>query len=350
MNTNPASNGFTLIEVMTTLALSSVLIVGLVVIFTNVINTYRLDVALAQIQENARFAYQLMEWDLRSAGYQGCIDTNKDSTNVIANNAPATDLTNNAIKGYEVGTLAWQPTIDPAIATLDGVAKIGSDVFTVQTTSVFTQALDSAMASGGDTIRIADNSLGFSIGDLILITDCSNADLFQATAVNTSGSPVVISHAATGNSSDSLSKPYGTNAVIARYQAHTFYVAANGETNSAGNPEFSLFRQDINGNREEVVDGVNNMQLMYGERRPADLLRYVDASTAGLDISRVQSVRLGLLMQSSAEARTGDDDIVYDLPGDTVSPVGTTGATQTYAVDATLKQVFARTETLRNRL
>ena len=342
--------GFSLMELMVTLVLSGLLMVGLITMFNNIQETYRLDFAIAQIQDKGRFAYRYVEWDVQTAGYQGCFDTSKVTANVVGNSAPTNDITADAIQGYEVGTTNWTPAVDPAIAGLDGIAKVGSDVLTIHKIADITEPVSVAMSGTASTIGIADNDFGFGTNDLIMITDCVTADLFQASDVDDSGTPVVISHAVAANSSANLTKPYATDAVIALYEANTYYVAPAGEDNPAGNPVFSLFRQDVNGNQTEVVEGVNSMQVMYGEQISATRLRYVDAATAGLDFSRVRSIRLGLLIQSFNQALTEDDDRIYTLPGDTVSPSGTTGATQTYEIDRTLKQVFSTTVTLRNRL
>ena len=342
--------GFSLIEMMTALGVGSVLLAGLFGIFSTMSDSYRTDFALAEIQDNGRFAYRFIEFDLRTAGYQGCIDTEKATTDVLANDAPTGNITADAILGYEVGSLNWTPTAPSSLSALDGVAKAGSDVFTVQFASDDSQALTATMGSAADVLTVADNSLDLAVDDLVLITDCSSADLFQVSSINTSGAPVTISHGATKNSSASLGKSYSTGSTIRRYIANTYYVADNGQTNTAGNPVFSLFRQDVYGNSAEIVEGVNSMQVLYGEEVATGLLRYVAASSAGLDMANVRSMRIGLLMQSTNDARTEDDDVIYNLPGDTVSPAGTAGASQTYIVDSTLKQVFSQTILLRNRL
>jgi len=63
--------GLTLIELMVSLAIGSLLIVGAVTVYSQSRNTSRVSDTVARLQENARFAFSLMEPDIQLAGYYG---------------------------------------------------------------------------------------------------------------------------------------------------------------------------------------------------------------------------------------------------------------------------------------
>ena len=65
--------GFTLIEILIALLLSSVLLAGMISIFINFKQTYRVQDNLSRIQENGILALELMGRDIRMLGYWGCL-------------------------------------------------------------------------------------------------------------------------------------------------------------------------------------------------------------------------------------------------------------------------------------
>jgi type IV pilus assembly protein PilW len=93
-------------------------------------------------------------------------------------------------------------------------------------------------------------------------------------------------------------------------------------------------------NTDDIVEGVENMQILYGADVDDDGVPnyYVPAGTAGLNMTTVVSVRVSLLL------RTVDDNITADpLP---YTYVGVT-ATPT---DNRIRRVFTSTFVLRNRI
>ena len=63
--------GVSLIELMISLVIGSILLIGTVSVYMNSRNTYRVNETMARIQENARFALDIMEPDLRLASFWG---------------------------------------------------------------------------------------------------------------------------------------------------------------------------------------------------------------------------------------------------------------------------------------
>jgi len=63
--------GVTLIELMVALVVGSILIIGAISVFSNSRNTYRVNEIMSRLQENARFALDTVEPDVRAGGYWG---------------------------------------------------------------------------------------------------------------------------------------------------------------------------------------------------------------------------------------------------------------------------------------
>lgn len=66
-----SQSGVSLIELMVSLLIGSLLIVGAVTVYMQSRNTYRTNEAAARLQETARYAMDIIEPDVRMAGYWG---------------------------------------------------------------------------------------------------------------------------------------------------------------------------------------------------------------------------------------------------------------------------------------
>lgn len=65
--------GLSLIELMVAILISSLLLLGVVQMFTNTSATDRTNTELARVQESGRIAMELISREVRRAGYQGCV-------------------------------------------------------------------------------------------------------------------------------------------------------------------------------------------------------------------------------------------------------------------------------------
>jgi len=189
-------------------------------------------------------------------------------------------------------------------------------VITLQSTRGSGISLSGNMAADNANIQITSNPDGLVANDLILISDCSNADLFRATSVS-NGATVTIAHANSSNTTNRLSKAYQSDAQILSFDSHSYFVAQD----AAGEP--GLYQYSLNSNSASLLtEGIENLQFMLAEDNDGDQQPdgYVDA-TAVVDWEAVIGVRVGLLLRSSngvasearsfsfdgAEANTGND-------------------------------------------
>jgi prepilin-type N-terminal cleavage/methylation domain-containing protein len=73
MTSTRAQGGFSLIELMVTILISSLLLLGVLQLFINTSDTDRTSNELARVQENGRLVLELITREARRAGYQGCV-------------------------------------------------------------------------------------------------------------------------------------------------------------------------------------------------------------------------------------------------------------------------------------
>lgn len=343
--------GLSLIELMIALALSATLIIGVTTIYLDSSQTSRLSNSLARIQEAGRIASEIIARDVRMSGFQGCADPNSVAMTIIADNPPTADFFQTSLRGWEVDNGTWADGTEFDGESIEGDAVVGSDVISIQRGEIVPINLTGNMTSTNAQIQVAGQLALFEQNDMVLISDCENADLFRITSQPTSGT---WAHAQGVNSDNRLSQQYTDTATIMRFSSTAYFVADTGRVDARGNAVFALYRQrETNAGGsftiDELVEGIESMQVLYGERLPSDNIRYVAADTAGLDMSRVVAVKVGFLISSPESVQDGTDQLSYDLPGETVAPAGTAGATVFHPVDNRIRRTFESTINIRNR-
>lgn len=363
--------GLSLIELLIGMLISSLLLVGVSSLYFSSRETDRFTNELSRIQESGRLAIDFLAKDIRMVGYQGCMDPATIAVSIQADFPPTTDFFSTALMGFEVEDNNW---VSADVVDGDGViqvnnggyylgqafvadALIGSDVLTIQgTTSANTEVVQN-MAASNEPVLINDNDLDFSSGDIAVIADCQNADMFRITADPNAGGILNLAHDGSANDTDSFTAPYTTDARVMRFESVLYFVADTGRTSEKGAQINALYRATdtmVNAATpvfliEELIEGIDNMQILYGERIQASgNFRYVPADQVG-DMRFVESIKLGLLVSGTLDVLPEPDDASYLLPGETIEPEGTEGAAATFDSDRRLRRDFVTTINLRNR-
>lgn len=314
-------SGLTMIEIMIALTIGVFLVGGIFQIFLSGKQVYRMQEGLSRVQENARFAMEFITHDIRMADYFGCFANGAGgiSNNLnFAGNPAAFDYSLGAVTGT-------QGLVNGGNSALDA-----SDSITFRGASGSGILLTSVSGSASDPLTAAAH--GFNANELLFVTDCNNADIFQASSTTAN----TIAHAATGtpgNSSANLSDTYGTDAQLYRVSTIKYDIQAG----AGGRP--ALFRQIDGAAATELVEGIENMQILYGENTDADRTPnyYVPADSV-VDMANVVSVYISLLVASSDD-NLASQPIDYTYNGATTTPA-----------DRRIRRVFTSTIALRNRL
>ena len=335
--------GMTLVEIMIALLIGVFLLAGVLQIFINARQTYRMEENLSRLQENGRFAMAFISKDLRMAGYMGCASLSSltpviDATPQHPNPNPAVNPFINLSAIIGVNDVANNWNASACAASNQCVAN--TDAVTVQYAGSCGGYLTGNMASDNANIQIpADNTCDIEQYDTLLISDCSAADVFIATSASSGSGKQTIAHANNQNASPKLSKVYGPDAEIFVLRSYSYFV----RTGSSGRP--ALWRLD---NTKAVVDGVNpvelledieNIQILYGEDTDADgVPNYYVPSNSIANTANVISIRVNVLVASAADRLTSEPR-AYTFNDTTTTPT-----------DRRLRRVFTATLAVRNRL
>jgi type IV pilus assembly protein PilW len=328
--------GVGLVEIMIALVIGLILTAGASKIFLESKDTYRLQDAQSRLQENARFALELLTNDIRMAGFSGCANLSAITPNVIVN-PPIIALTAATAASGNDGASSY-PALSSTLSGLSSPPLADTDVITVQFSQGCGAHLKGNMATVNDNIQImSPNSCGIDAGDALMISDCVVADVFRASSTSGGAPTQTIAHANTLNTSNNLSKTYQQDAELFVFASRSYYIA-NG---AGGQP--SLWRLDNTAatggdNPIELVEGVENMQILYGEDTDSDRIpnRYLTVNGVG-NLANVVAVRASLLL------RTLDNNLLQ--LGQTYSYNGAT----VIATDRRLRRTFTTTVNLRNR-
>lgn len=389
--TRRSAQGFTLIELMVALGLGVLLSFGLMQVLQNTRLLSNTETSLSRVQEVGRYAVEVLAADLRKTGFYGRSDPgNIDIQSLVDFVA---DPNTSSLLGYEVGT---NGTFSPALpnnsvlkkiqtgtaAAGSVVARPNSDVLYIQyaTTSAGLQTLEAKSELFCKNPSTAPNTLdvGLKAGETgseanpicfdkdkpVVVSNGSRALIFKNTAnkvcINDSTSQVTLGFAqadwqkicTTDQQVPAIGKGAGEVAGASVLFGEslvggvTYFVADTGRNTPLGDDIYSLYRM-VGGNAaEELVEGIEYMQVQYGEEMGTDKFRYTDASSMNeSNFAKVKSVRIGLLVQGLDRSLTEADDRSYRLLNVTIPATGD-GA---HAGGFYLRKPFVTTVKLRNR-
>jgi len=317
--------GISLVEVLVALVISLFLLAGIVQVYSGNKATFTFTNALAEIQENGRFAIDTMTQDLRLSGEWGCIEFDSDDTDNINN---------------EISAANGMPSYDPdfhdfvgeeAIEGTDGV----TDTIIVRGGRPGQANVESPFEAAGTNQLMITSSGNFGANDVILVARCgandlliaAEADLLRVVSNTPNGAKNLLQIA--GNKSQQFEK----DAMVIELQTVTYSILPG----LSGQP--ALFRQEFGGAPQEMVEGVEDMQILYGVDADTDGFpdQYMPANLVA-DFEEVVAVRVQLLLQSM-------NDFVADVP----QTYTFNGATVTPG-DRRIRQIFTSTIALRNRI
>lgn len=344
--------GLTLVELMIAMLLGLFLVGGLLQIFISSKQTYRMQEGLSRLQENGRFALDFITRDIRMAGFRGCSSVRQDADNDGIEDFPIIQLKQATpsnflyqfktfIEGFEAtSTTAWLPAMVADITSPLG----GSDVITIRRADeqgfslavTVLNPLDGLVLAPGSNANF--KSAGFFDSDgnnkcaIAVVSDCTRAIVFQISAIATD----TLNHdpgicASPDNLNSDLSG-YLPGAQVFPINTISYYVrTANGQA--------SLYRRIGTNDAQELVEGIENMQILYGEDTDADgTANYYVIANAVADWARVVSVRVSLLL-ATIEDNAASQPLSYTYNGVTVTPA-----------DRRIRRVFNSTIAVRNRL
>lgn len=374
--TTKHTKGFTLVEIMISMVISLILLLGVSQIFSSNKRSSNVSGGLARVQENARFALKKMSADMRRAGYVGCAGTT-NLENHLDTTSPNYDDDlfdfSKGTAGWEytkgLGTSATQPgetyiisTVSPGgadgadnkwqnnnteglPASLSSMVVPGNDIIVMKWTGdeLFNLNIDSMLTN--KAVITTQTAHAIPSGTILIISDCSGSDVFQQ--VSTGNSKVLNSAKASGAISPGNKTPagdvwghlYPQGVNISYFLSKAYYIGEG----ASGEP--SLYSISYNQGAtaqltEEVAEGIENMQILFGVDTNADDLpeKYVTAEQVA-DHGNVVSLKVGVIARSPNEVKNTPSSRNLNLLGTTITTPN----------DRNLRFVFTTTVKLRNK-
>ena len=258
--------GETLIEWMITVAISLLIISSLVEIYLASQRGYHVQDALNHLQDNAKTASDFLKADIQHAGYIGC---------------PL--LTND----FPIATYSNEYSITPQNKL------IGTDTQLTVRRLTFPNVVLKNMQDAS-TLYVS-KEVTLHAGDILMISDCYHAEIFQAQTVSSSQSSQKII------TTTPLQNKYELYAEVGEFTINTYYIDKSDHHEKDGSPIYSLFVKTIDG-KTELVAGIHHMQLAYSLYQEGKLID-VPANKV-TDWSSIVGVAIDLDLHSSQINKT----------------------------------------------
>lgn len=338
----PKQSGFTLLELLISMTVGMMLITGIIQLMANNKQHYLFQSELARMQENGRYALTVLRQDIQMAGVSGC-SANSQVNNLLDTSATGYSDTlynlSQAVGGWEYiaagsgtaptdaytlayvesGTLSnWSngSASSPALdATLNNKIYRGTDVLVVKRTEPALDLTNTVAVTFLTTATTFSINGSLDDGQIVVLSDCSGADLFRNCAPGTpsqiernscSGVPNNDGALALGHAYEALQG--NEDATISAVSINSYYVGS-GQGNTP-----TLYRKNYSKGAplpaEPLVEGIESMQVLYGIDTSGDSVpnQYVTAAGLGTVISapdtyadNVVTVRISLLLRSIEE-------------------------------------------------
>lgn len=290
--------GFSLVELMVSLALGLLVAGGAAVMFSATRQASTSTGNLSRIQESVRTSYDLMVREVREAGGTPC-DAQLLVANVL-NNAQGAAPTwwaawGEPLRGFDGATAFDGVTTGAAV----GERVAGTAALVVRTATPIDGLSVATHDNAAASFTLNRTNHGVLAGDLMMVCNYGQAAVFEVSSANQATATVVhnAGAGAPGNCSKGLGLPtvcnaggttyqFKPNAHVGRLSAAAWYIGNNGRAGTGGR---SLYRVTRDGT-EEVADGVRDMQLTFLQGGGD---AYV-AATAVADWTQVTAVRFNL--------------------------------------------------------
>ncbi|MEM7359811.1 MAG: PilW family protein [Pseudomonadota bacterium] len=327
--TTPAQQGYTLIELLVGLLIGLFLSGAAIQSYLSTKETYTITQNVNRVQEDSRFATFFLSRDLRETTNLGCIKAVRNMLPAAVDN----NLTDLLVK---VGGWDHDDTSLGDEVNLDGNYAVQTNRTKWRglnngTNQQLPDEIDSISFSDsivikkitpveGATITATADATTFNVtgytpqtNEILIIGDCFRSDQFQVGAVTGTSSYTVTPNPST----TTFGQNWGPSARLYSVTFTNYYV---GLRSGASVP--SLFRLDsaVGATAEELVEGVESMQVLYGLDldNDGDANRYVSArDLSAAEWEDLVSIRVGLLFVAPGgiDEETAEASQTYSLAG-----------------------------------
>lgn len=311
--------GFSLLELLLAAALGALTTAAVAQLFVSNARASVLQTGQARLQESARFALYFLADSARSAGYFGCGsatladglggtwrgDLAQDITTAVAGADNVGDA--NDVSAWELGDRELKPGSDVVVfRRIDGLGH------------------DLAQQFDADSELTIASSFTPVSGQLAVLSACGQLGVLGIESIARRSGLVTLTESvdieALVPEDFAYGDPGGPAAtVLAPVVSETYFIGRSRFVNNRGEPGWALWRKA--GRADEVVSGVDDLQVLYGiDTTPDDSdvapARYVTADGIGASVVRAVWIRV---TASSVDVVSEDDQPLEQTISQTVA-------------------------------
>ncbi len=318
-----SESGFSLLELLISMVIGLFILAGVVQVLLDGKRSYSTQRELSYLQSNARALKEILSTDIKRAGDMGCLASVTSFVNAVSDDPGGPDAADeyhigDVVQGAEYSGSAWVPALTGEWAGLTGL-DTNSDIFALGGIYGGGNRIAKKMPNTSADLKVTSPA-SFEEDDIVFITDCKKAAITQITSLNTnssSGWDNAVHNTGGGSTPGNHTKvlgdePFDTDASVFQFQIRRYYIA---DSNITSMP--SLWRKTNTRDADELVSGVESMQIEYGVDTTAGVVagdpgdgnvnRYLSASSitddeAGpgtwIGWNRVTSVRVNVVLRS----------------------------------------------------
>lgn len=267
------SKGFTLVELMVGLAVGLFVSLAAISVFVSTRTLQTVSSSETRMNENARLALDILQQDLRSAGFQGCHQRTADPvvSALVSSNGLFIDASA-GLAGAHGNGASFTPALNATLAAVVPTPDPNSDVLSVRVpVEPLSLGLSAPMTTSSGVPQVGANTAGntFLSGDVAMLANCKAAVMFQVTEASPQATGA-LTHAVAGafnpsNATDDLGTVFRGDAAVYRVQTRHYYIAP-----SVARPgTSSLWRYTFPSPgafapSQEIVAGIDRMVLSFG--------------------------------------------------------------------------------------
>jgi len=291
---NRHDDGYSIIEMLSVMALSIILIASLMGLFFQIVQAHHLIQNFSEVQENMRFAAFYLRKQIQEAGFIGC---RKLSPNFLIENKGVSAFNelnyNNAIQVYEGVNGQWIPSLPSGVKLSP---KKNTDVVLARGILGYTATVTS-LIDNTDRITIK-GEVDLKADDEIVLADCQRAVLLRVKSIR-----LLTDQVQELTVTEKISGSFEAGAEVGRLTTRIYFIQTTARQSPLGEKIEALYEMREDGTKSELVGGITDLKVMS----------YLDSDTHALLVSsphqvsfweNVRAIRLDFLFSSQyAEAK-----------------------------------------------
>jgi type IV pilus assembly protein PilW len=327
-------SGIGLIELLVSMLIGLFIMGGVLQLFSTSSQNAVAVSGSSRIQENVRFVFSRIADDISQSGNLGCISSSVAVAGFSVNNP----ITSQAFTlDGDAFSFLTPVRVSNAAAAEDGADPAPAGGRAPATDEFSIGYVDNAIRFDVENVGASDVTVetaglaaaGIAVGDIVSVSNCYEAAIFDVTAINTGTG--VISHVAGFDKNISSFRPNdGTVNVVSPYYlyggrtgAYEYSIGksaaaaaaddcirgANAQNSETGQSNCALFRTDAtSGARQELAQGVHDIQVQYGWTDNTGNLRFSEEPTAA-QTALVDRMRVTMAFNSIDNVNTVGNNI-----------------------------------------